>query len=75
MVLLWRLTHSGPPQPRRCRSWSLPGERMKPLLFIGLVLRFAGFTGGVPYIIGGFVVLVLRSALVTLEEMNAFSAV
>ena len=67
--LLWHLTRSGPPQPHRGRG-SAPGERMKPLLLIGLALCLVGTTSGLLYIVGGFVVLVLRSVLVTLEDMN-----
>jgi hypothetical protein len=67
--LLWHLTRSGSPQPHRGRR-SAPGERMKPLLLIGLALCFAGTTSGVLYVVGGFVVLVVRWVLVTLEEMN-----
>jgi hypothetical protein len=65
--LLWRLTRRGPLPSRR---GSAPGERMKPLLLIGLALCLVGTTSGLLYIVGGFVVLVLRSVLVTLEDMS-----
>ena len=47
---------------------------MKPLLLIGLALCLVGTTSGLLYIVGGFVVLVLRSVLVTLEDMNELTS-
>jgi hypothetical protein len=68
--LLWRLTRRGPPPSRRGVGRSAPGERMKPLLLIGLALCLVGTTSGLLHMVGGFAVLVLRSVLVTLEDMN-----
>ena len=75
VVLLWRLTAQRS-APAASGPWLEPARRANEAAVVHRASCSASpaSPAALLYITGGFVVLVLRSVLVTLEEMNEFSA-